>query len=212
MDEQFAEFIGIFMGDGSLNIREHKHSYEFKFTGNLKDEIPYFENHVAILGGHVLKRKIIAKILDGGRSVGLYFCSKSLANTFRLLGINSGPKSEKLFIPRDIAENKKFLIAFIRGIFDTDGCLTLKKNGRYPVITIAMKARKLLEQIKMGLEGFGIKSCISFDVAYLDKRNGKTYTKHYLSINGRTRIMQWFEIIGSNNPKIIKKYQNIKKV
>jgi len=39
MNDDLAEFIGIYLGDGSLNIREERNSYEFKFVGNIHDEI-----------------------------------------------------------------------------------------------------------------------------------------------------------------------------
>ena len=207
LNEEMAEFIGIFIGDGSLNVREGKCSYEFKFTGNIKDEIPYYRDRVSKLAGNVLNRKIEAKILDGGRSVGLYFCSKRFAGYLKGLGINSGPKAERIEIPGKIIENNMLAIACIKGIFDTDGCFTLKREGVYPVVTFAMKSRKLLKQIKSIIEGLDIGSSICFDVAYFDRRYNRNYTKHYLSINGKINTSKWFGIVGTNNPKIKEKYR-----
>ncbi|MDD5340505.1 MAG: LAGLIDADG family homing endonuclease [Candidatus ainarchaeum sp.] len=210
MDEEIAEFIGIFIGDGSLNIREHKHSYEFKFTGNPRDEVPYFDCHVSKLASGILSRSIKTKILDCGRSVGLYFCSKEFAGYLATLGIKSGPKAERITIPPLILKNRRWAIACLRGVFDTDGCFTLKKNGKYPVITFGMKNKNLLIQMGGVLKQISIRYCLCFDVPYFDPRLGKTYTKHYLSINGAENVAKWFDLVGSNNPKILKKYQGYK--
>ena len=209
MDEETAEFIGIFIGDGSLNIRECKHSYEFKFTGNPLDEVPYY-CHVSKLASNILSRSIKTKVLDCGRSVGLYFCSKRFAGYLATLGISGGPKAERITMPTAIMENKLWAIACLRGIFDTDGCFTLKKNGKYPVITFGMKNRALFLQMGGVLRQIGIRYCVCFDVPYFDPRSGKVYTKHYLSINGKENVAKWFDLVGTNNPKILKKYQGYK--
>lgn len=207
MDADAAEFIGIFIGDGSLHIREEKYCYEFKFTGNKKDEIPYFEQHVSKLASKILDRDIRAKILDGGRSIGIRFCSKSFAGYLKTFGINGGPKSATIFIPYGILAEEKLLVPCLRGIFDTDGCFTRKKGGKYPVITFGMKSRKLISQLRGAIFRLGIRCCVSFDVSYYDERTGKTYAKHFLSINGRENVAKWFSIVGSSNQKNRVKYE-----
>jgi len=72
VDEDFAEFIGIYVGDGNLTIREAKHSYEFKFVGNPSCDAPYFEKHVSKLASSITGREIKSRSMDKGRSVGIY--------------------------------------------------------------------------------------------------------------------------------------------
>lgn len=172
--------------------------------------MPYYTNHVSKLASAILKRPVRTKRLDCGRSVGLYFCSKSLAGRFAALGPGCGGKTETILIPNAVIWYKPALIACLRGIFDTDGCFTFKKSGKYPVITFGMKNRNLLVQMGRALTGFGIRHCLCFDVPYYDRRFGKIHTKHYLSINGKQNTARWFGLIGTSNPKIFKKYQGYK--
>jgi len=206
-----AELIGIFIGDGSLNVRKEKHSYEFKFTGNIHDEIPYFQNHVSPIASSLLNRSINVKVLDGGRSIGLYFCSKDFAMFLGSLGFRPGPKSGNVTMPKAIIADRKLSIACMRGIFDTDGCFTLKRNGTYPVITFGMKSRCLLEQMQCELHSLGIGNCLCANIFTFDQRTNKTYVKSMLSINGKENTDKWFKLIGTNNPKINGKYIKYKK-
>ena len=215
MDEDLAEFIGIYIGDGNLTIREAKNSYEFKFVGNPSCDAPYFENYVSKLASSILGRKIKARTMDKGRSVGIYFCSKELAEQFAVLGFPGGPKAERISIPNEIMESEKLRIACIRGIFDTDGCFTLKRRGRqepyYPVITFSMKNRMVMSQISSALHLSNIPHSISFDICNKDSRTGKTYSKHYLSIYGFKNVSKWFSIFGSSNPKSVSRLKLLKK-
>ena len=215
MDENFAEFIGIYIGDGCLTKRIEKNSYEFKFVGNPSKDIPYFREYVSELASQAAGRSIRARIMDRGRSIGIYFCSKLLAERFSKLGFNGGPKSERIRIPDEIMERDGLRQACVRGIFDTDGCFTIKKRGRdrpyYPVITFSMKNREVIHQIGMALEMADIPHSKSFDVESYDKRNSRTYSKHFLSIYGFENVHKWFEIFGSRNPWTNAKLERFKK-
>lgn len=209
MDLKFAEFIGIFIGDGSLNIREWKNSYEFKFTGNIKDEQEYYNEHVSKLVTKILGRKINGKNLDCGRSYGLYFCSKQLSFELNRIGIYGGSKAATIEIPKTIVESDELSIQCLRGIFDTDGCFRTKKNN-YPVITLVSKSKKLIQQIDEILDRLEIKHCMCFDIQVYDKRYNRIYTKNALYINGRINTKKWFDIVGTNNPKNRIKYEKYK--
>ncbi len=215
MNEKFAEFIGVYIGDGCLTKRIEKNSYEFKFVGNPAKDIPYFKNHISKLASHAVGRKIDAKIMDSGRSIGVYFCSKGLAERFSELGFEGGPKAERIRIPDIIMQNECFRTACVRGIFDTDGCFTIKKRGKstpyYPVVTFSMKNRAVISQIGEALTMAGIPHSKSFDVESFDKRTGRTYSKHFLSIYGFKNVCKWFEVFGSRNPWTNEKFRKFKK-
>ncbi len=215
MDKNFAEFIGIYIGDGCLTKRVEKNSYEFKLVGNPAKNIPYFREHVSKLASRAVGRNIDARFMDKRRSIGVYFCSKFLAERFSKLGFDGGPKAERIRIPDEIMDSNELRKACIRGIFDTDGCFTIKKRGRdkpyYPVITFSMKNREVIRQISMALEMAGIPHSKSFDVKSRDKRSGRMYSKHFLSIYGFENVYKWFEIFGSKNPWTNEKLEKFKK-
>lgn len=125
--------------------------------------------------------------------------------------MQAGPKSITARIPECIMKRKKLSISCMRGVFDTDGCFTLKKSGKYPVITFAMKSNALLVQLGKILDSLEIRWCVCFDVPYYDWRTRKAYTKSYLSINGKENVEKWFGIVGTSNPKHAKKYERYKK-
>ncbi len=211
MDVSFAEFVGIYIGDGCLTIRKEKHSYEFKIVGNPKTQNLYFKNHVAKLISHIIGRRVVARAMDAGRTVGVYFCSKKLAKRFNSLGFPGGLKVERISIPGCILGSRAARRACIMGIFDTDGCFTLKKRGKsaphYPTITFSMKNRAVIRQIHhaLGVERIPHSTC--FDLASFDRRNGKSYSKHQISIYGKANTDLWFNLFGSRNPMTLAKYR-----
>lgn len=210
MDALLAEFIGIYIGDGCLTVRVEKHSHEFKIVGNPKTQDSYIKNYVSALASNAAGRPVKARRMDSGRTIGVYFCSKTLAQQFFLLGLPGGPKAERIRIPEIIISGKATRRACIRGIFDTDGCFTLKKRGRvtpyYPTITFSMKNRAVMGQIGAALEAEGIPHSISFDLSSFDRRNGKSYSKHQVSIYGMENVCRWFGIFGSSNPETLSRY------
>ncbi len=210
MNKQFAEFVGIFIGDGSLNIRKEKNSYEFKIVGNIQNEKGYFEKYVSKIASKITGREIKPKILDSGRSYGIYFCSKKLANKLSELGFKSGKKADSAVIPNEIIRSKNLLKSCLRGIFDTDGCFTAKRHGTYPTIAFVSKSKKLIQQIEKILIDNEIKCCACYDIKEFDKRYFKEYTKSRLDINGRKSTQMWFKIFGTKNNKHLIKYLKYK--
>ncbi|MEK6953587.1 MAG: LAGLIDADG family homing endonuclease [Candidatus Micrarchaeota archaeon] len=206
-----AEFLGIFVGDGSLHVRPEKAEFDFKFVGNPKDEFPYYFERVSKLASNLLGRQICPSLMDKGRSIGIRFCSKELALCIGQIGI---PKDKLNFadIPTCFLASKELTAAFIRGVFDTDGCFTIKKRYRkvpyYPCIEFGMKNKVLLGSIAIFINKYGISSSLVVDQEYIDKRNGQKYTKNYLCIYGIKNVIKWFDLIGTSNPKIKEKWRN----
>lgn len=211
LNKDLAEFIGIIIGDGHINKKGR--NYYFKIVGNPVDEIEYYE-FVADLASKILSRKIKPRLQDKGRSYGISFNSNLLGNKLISLGIPYGKKSDIVYIPDIISSNDDFVIPCLRGIFDTDGCLTLKKRYRsipyYPVITFKSASKKLITQISKIMINLGIKHSLVLNHKTYDKRSNKIYTGNYLHINGYLNVSKWFKLIGTSHPKIKRKFISIK--
>ena len=205
LDEQFAEFIGIFLGDGSLFIRENKCDYDFKIVGNPYDEKPYYE-YVARLLSRILNREIVPRMHDKGRSYGIRFCSKRLAKRISNLNVVITNKSHTARIPNFILRDSDLTRACLRGLFDTDGCLTIKKDY-YPVITFVTASFILATQISNELFKIGIRHSASYNMFRYDERTRTVSVRNEVSINGFTNVRLFYAKIGSNNPKMIEKYK-----
>ncbi|MFH1056898.1 MAG: LAGLIDADG family homing endonuclease [Candidatus Micrarchaeota archaeon] len=209
MDEEYAEFIGIYVGDGSVDARKRKHSYEFKIVGNPKDEIEYY-SFVSLLASKITGRSITPKALDCGRSIGIRFCSKILFESLNEISGTQTPQSLKRQIPKEILRNKRLAMAFLRGLFDTDGGFTIKrkhkKEAYYPVVNFSQANGRIVIQVARLLKELGINASTCLNRGYVDTRTGKTYTRSRIDIYGVHNTAAWFKTIGSHNPKILSKY------
>ena len=207
LNTELAEFIGIFIGDGSLFIRENKHDYAFKIVGNPKDEKEYY-TYVARLSSQIVGRDIQPKMRDAGRSYGIQFSSKAFANYLLDLGIQNKHKCHTITIPNAILDNAILLKHCLKGIFDTDGCLTFKKKG-YPAIEFVSASMELAHQVDKILNKFGIGHCVIFNRKVYDKRTSKISIRNEIYINGFNRVKTFYKIIGSSNPKFKFRYNHI---
>lgn len=210
MDEELAEFIGIYVGDGSGHFRPNKNSYEFKIVGNPKDEIGYY-SFVSLLASTITNRKIRPKILDGGRSVGVRFCSKKLFEKMRKISESRTPQTLKQQIPPKILRRRKLAIALLRGLFDTDGCFTIKRKYKiqpyYPVVSFSQENANVVKQVAKVIAALKISASACLNKKYIDKRTGKTHQKSRIDIYGANNTAKWFQTIGTHNPKIRERYQ-----
>jgi len=94
---------------------------------------------------------------------------------------------------------------FIRGLFDTDGSLTLwKTNNRlYPRIYFSSISKILVRQVRTFLKKEG------FKVTYWQTQyqNNNWNISYRLSINGIKMLIKWIKEIGFSNPKHMKKVE-----
>ncbi len=101
--------------------------------------------------------------------------------------MNYRKKNCLINVPGWIWTNSYFISSFISGLFDTDGCLALKKDHGthlfYPVIKIFSKDRSLLMKIASWIKERDIHYSLTDD-SYFDLRTNKTYQKYNLQISG----------------------------
>lgn len=203
-NEQLAEFFGVLTGDGFMNEYKTRQAYLVEISGNKLKDWDYLRNFVTKLSQTLFNltpkfiiRKNVNTILIAIRSKGIYYF-------LRDCGFPSGEKGE-IIAPNWIKENPILYRSFIRGLFDTDGCLCLKnKEGKkYPVIGIASKSKSLLVPTQEFLRNLGISS-------YLD--NNRLTNVYKLQISGKRNINLFFDIIGSNNMRNQLKYREMGRV
>ena len=208
MDERLAEFIGIFIGDGSLHSRPNKHAYEFKITGNPTDEEPYYK-FVSKLAAEITGKPTRIKRLDCGRSIGVRFCSTKLYLELKAL-VKGEPQEMKRQIPAAALSTAGNTIACLRGLFDTDGTFTLKRRYRttqyYPAVGFSQKNANVVLQASAALDKLQIPHCKCINLTKTDPRTGKPSNYSRIDIYGKKRVATWFETIGSHNPKISRRY------
>lgn len=201
---QLAEFIGLHTGDGTLYKTNTGIVWELR--GDLKEK-KYYQNYIVPLIKGIFKIDIKSKFRSGGKNGvwGVQTCNKSIINTLIEFGFKPGTKTYSVKVPNYIfSSNTKSKRAFVRGLFDTDGCLNFMKANsnkakNYPRIIFSFASRDLRDSLKVLLKNIEFES---YDWDYKKKYN--------LCLSGKEKLLKWEKDIKPNNPKFFKKINNWK--
>lgn len=204
---KLAYLSGVLAGDGSIYTRPEKYDYIIKCVGNPKDEQefytevvgPYFRNCFGFIP------KI--KLQDSGTTFGFVVYSKDIFQYLtKFVGLPNGKKYSNLRIPQLFAYNHEFMVNFIRGLFDTDGCVCFKKRYKdkpyYPVISLGSKSAVLIREVSCALKQLGFSVVETYDYKVKDSRlDGGFSVISRIELNGQNNFRRWLNIIGFLSPK-----------
>ncbi|MEI7719379.1 MAG: LAGLIDADG family homing endonuclease, partial [archaeon] len=188
MDESLAEFIGIYLGDGTIN------TYTLKISGDARYDLKYFE-YISNLGKKLfnLDSKIVVEknrpnvLLLIIRSKNLCFFLK---NKYSLHFGNKIKNNTK--IPEVILKSRKLSLACLRGLVDTDGCISRRgRNGSQFCVQFFNSNKVLLEQVKELGYKYGVFSYFT---------GGETGTNKWGNVE------KYFKEVGSSNLKHIVRF------
>ena len=207
MTPELAELLGILMGDGCIAAYKGNGSSVFMISvsGNALHDHEYcrYVSELFYTLFNIIPRAYKAK---NQNTIVLAVRSKALFHFFKSIDMNIGPKKD-LHIPHTIPEEKAFHIPFIRGLFDTDGSLALKKyNHDYPVISLKLNSRYIIEQVEYILRNLGFSMYVEYDTATYDAR-GFTSVGSRIYIYGRKNLRKWVDLIGFHNRRHTKKIE-----
>lgn len=192
--ENLAELIGIFLGDGHLS------KYQASITTNSKTDYDH-----AIFSRNLIKKlfgiSATIKKKKDENTLNVVASSKNLVHRLHSLGMPIGNKIQNnLSVPFWIYSKPNYQRAFIRGLFDTDGCIYLdnhkinKKSYKYLGWTITSYADKLITDLLNMLRNLGF-----------SPTHSKTQKSVYLRKS--KEIARYFIDIGTSNPKHKKRYK-----
>ena len=187
LDEDLAEFIGVYLGAGTMT------KYQLKISGDHRYDLPYFD---------YLKKLVLSlfglscSIIKDKRSntVNLIISSKNLCFFInKKFSIKFGHKiRNKTSIPYKILRNKKFAVACLRGLIDTDGSVSRRgRNGSQFCIQFTSHNKVLLDQVSTLGKGLGF-------FTFQDNTGCGT--------NKWVNIMKYFNIVGSSNLRHIVRF------
>lgn len=209
MNAEVAEILGAFTGDGWIENR----GGAMYICGHSVDDKAYYDNYLGplvskwftsvnpkkfeywhVYGISIYKKDIIAKMLD--------------------IGFQKGKKCYTAMIPDWIKNGDISLqIAFLRGLFDTDGCVWFEKTKvnkiLQPRLSIISCSEKLIKECGVILARLEVKCEIRRRLNISQTRNNNPYSE--LRIRTKDNLKKWFEIIGTNNKKHRRKYEQISK-
>ena len=223
--EDLAEDIGIQIGDGCIG--RYKRSKKdgslnnvITVVGDLKEGGYYLKTTVLHLKKRLYGSGINFKTYRniGGKTIVLYTSSKNLVNFYEHLGLPVGPKNN-INIPKFIFQDKKLQIAFIRGLADTDGCLSFRinkstKRHDRPVIRFATKSKTLALGMCKIFENLGFTYSKCLDVRRYDTRyKTREYSViHDLYVSGKKNLEKWMDLVGFSNIVPLTRYRVYRKL
>ena len=189
LSEDLAYLCGVLSGDGCISINNKKQDYAILLVGNPKDEIEFYDSIIVPIFKKLFGIQIYPRITDHKTAYMTPIHSKALVEFFiKIFDFPIGKKYAKLKIPSIIKSDQKFVISFIRGLADTDFCISLKRrnkqHGHYPVINCVSKSRTLIEELSKELAKLGFKELV-----------------------GHKKLLKWMDRIGFKSPKNIAKFK-----
>ena len=142
LDEGLAYLLGVLTGDGCLTFRNRV------ILSTADPEIvERFRALADRLGLKVFRN-------SGNRPYDYIIASAQLYQLLLGLGMSAGKASTKRIPGAVLRAPKEIVVAFLRGLFDTDG--TVERRGGYPSLCSASK--RLIDEVQIVLLNFGILS------------------------------------------------------
>lgn len=193
ISEELAEFAGIMAGDGGIS------KYQIHVTLNKVDDREY----------SFFVKKLIYKIFSVQPSRIERKCSKGVdilvsrtdivTYCVNYLHLPIGDKIRQgLDAPPWVVREEKYMVPFIRGLVDTDGCVVIEthhikgKTYSYPRLNFTTYSLPLLHSTFNMLTRLGFHPKI--------RTKGKS-----IQLENIKEICKYFKVIGSHNPKHIRR-------
>ena len=210
MNKYLAEIGGIHAGDGYL--RYNKKYNELDISGSLEEK-EYYDKHISFLFQKAFNLKIKTRYFPSRNTYGFTTTNRNVIKNLQNLGFPSGKKSTIVKIPDEILKNKFLVRYFLRGYFDTDGCLTFgKKYGTcskfkktrhcYPRLIFTTVSKPLAKDLEKIFER------LSFNALKYEYKP-KILTENLkikFFINGANNLKLWLKLIGIGNPTKYSRY------
>ena len=217
ISEDLAYICGFMAGDGSIYTRMSKHDYIIKCVGNPKKEREFYHQTIGPLFKGLFNLDVNLKVQDCGETYGFVVYSKELLTYLtESIGLPCGKKYDSLRIPPTIKNNKQLLIAFLRGLADTDFYLGLKRGSKinpyYPIITGCSKSFEFMNEVANQFEKLGFKVTRYFNYKQLDIRFKNGYSIiNRVELCGHDNYKLWMKLIGFKNPRHLNKCEIMSK-
>ena len=192
--KELAEFFGIMMGDGGLTPGQlcitlhHIDDLEYShFVANLIKKLFCISPSIIHISTSSINRILVSR--------------SELVNYLHSLGLVIGNKIKQQFdIPDWIKDNKTYLIACLRGLVDTDGCVffsSYKVSGKmykYKKLAFTTMSTPLRRTVFKAFQDLGMNPQIS--------------QQRDVRLNSIVDMKTYFKLINSHNPKHLNKYYN----
>jgi len=212
--KRIAELCGAIIGDGWIEGREKG----FFIAGDPIDDKEYYDNNMRELIKDVLNIDVITKEFPYWGVYGISIYKGKIIKKLLKLGLPKGKKANSAFIPSWILKSKEEIaLSFIRGLFDSDGCIFFQKdytryakdfNAKYHSkarLRISSISEMLINQLFDLSKKHGFK-CLKRRIKRGFKNNRNNKDVFIFEINELNSLKKWFGVIRPSNPKHTTKY------
>ncbi len=205
---ELAEETGWHIGDGSMNIYNHKDGRPrgfYQLRGHIEDDVAHYKRRIKPLFKKIYDIEINLRKMPKTRVFGFQIWNCDLVKFKQKLGLSLGKKLD-VCIPEIFLEEDQLLRAVVRGIFDTDGGIYLDSNrNNYPICYITTISRNLSDQIKNALDSWKISSTVTS----FNNIRGNRKIAFRVNIRGNRNCSEFLQIINPLNPKFKEKINKI---
>ena len=193
--EETSEFIGIMLGDGSIGIYDTKAGDKIKKHWVLKVTLDSrnksYIKYVFNLMKKVLDVEPRLHIHKNENAIDICtFRGDKISYALDNIGLKLSPKWNSMEIPLKFMKKESYP-HLLRGLFDTDGSVTIFKNNgiKYPRIEIKICPSPSQKQF------IDILNYLKFNYRIQNLDKGKIRIR----ISGKKELKRWFDIVGSSN-------------
>ncbi|MFH2021620.1 MAG: LAGLIDADG family homing endonuclease [archaeon] len=192
---ELAEFIGILTGDGHVSFEKTKN--KIVITGNATTDLAYYNNYLLPLLKNLFNLNLEVKKRNNKAAIIVYFYSQAMVKFLTLQGYYK--LRTKVIVPIWIFKSKLYTCGFLRGLYDTDGCIFRSdKRGSpgYPCIELTTISFELANQVKESLLRFEFRVPNIRSYVYKHSVN----PSYKVSLYGFANVYRWNKMISFSNP------------
>lgn len=192
---EIAEFVGIMLGDGSIGIYDCKAGSKIKRQHQLKVTLDsrnkeYIEHVFSLMCKIFGVEPVIFFRKDENTADIRTFRKEKVMYAINDLKLKISPKHGRMKIPEELMESSvdKFVL---RGLFDTDGSVTIFSNNGvpYPRLEVRICKSPAQNQIMQILD--------KYQFGYRVQSLGKGSIK--IRLSGKSELRKWLRLVGSSN-------------
>ena len=194
LDEKESEILGIMFGDGS--VRPTLRSLKIEVSGHKVDDRDYLLDHVSGLFREVFGLEMRPYYRKKENSMVIYAYSQQVGLELHEWGMPIGSKVRAILVPRVSVK----AVPFIRGLFDTDGCI-YRKYGPYAQVQFKSASKELMDYARGLLLSLGFRPT----AVIRDESRFKFY------ICRQIEVVRFIRVIRPANKKHMKRFKAILK-
>ena len=174
-------------------MSENHNSVQIVITGHKFDNVEYLIGRVGPMFAELFEMPLKVHLVKDENTMILYAYSKRVALSLHEWGMPFGRKKLAWLTPHVALDE----VSFVRGLFDTDGCV-YRKYGPYLQIQFKFASFSLLEYARECLVRLGLNPT--------SIRCDDTKFRFYLS--RQAEVAHFFTVVEPKNPKNLKRFQN----